>query len=34
MTAHRIKGKEVKVEITEKELANEENVIKWIKDVS
>ena len=33
MTTHRIKGKEIKVEITEKELANEEDVIKWIKEV-
>ena len=33
ITANRLKAKEIKVEITEKELANEENVIKWIKEV-
>ena len=34
ITANRLKTKEIKVEITEKELTHEENVIKWIKEVS
>ena len=33
ISTNKLKAKEVKVEITEKELANEENVIKWIKEV-
>ena len=33
ITSNRLKGKEIKVEITEKELANEENVVNWIKEV-
>ena len=33
ITSNRLKAKEVKVEITEKELANEESVIQWIGQV-
>ena len=33
ITANRLKAKEIKVEITEKELANEESITKWIKGV-
>ena len=33
IASNRLKAKEIKVEITEKELANEESVTKWIKEV-
>ena len=33
ITSNRLKAKEIKIEITEKELANEESVIKWVKEV-
>ena len=34
INANKLKAKEIKVEITEKELANEENITKWIKEVT